>query len=73
ISYWASPGYVDEQMNVFLALDLTEGVQEPMEDERIEMKWFSGKKVREWIREGKIQDGKTIVGFYMWLDYRKRK
>jgi ADP-ribose pyrophosphatase len=60
-------------MNVYLAQDLTEGQQQPMEDERIEMKWFSKKKVREWILEGKIQDGKTIVGFYLWLEHQKRK
>jgi ADP-ribose pyrophosphatase len=71
VSYWASPGYVAEKMNLFLALDLTEGEQQPMEDERIEVKWFPKKKVGEWIREGKIQDGKTIVGYFMWLDYRK--
>lgn len=73
ISYWASPGYVSEEMKVFLALDLTEGPAQPMEDERIEMKWFSKKEIREWIRDGKIQDGKTIVGFYMWLDHKKHK
>jgi len=71
ISYWASPGYVAEEMNVFLALDLTEGPPQPMEDERIEKRWFSKKKLRAWIREGKIQDGKTIVGFYLWLEHRK--
>src|SRR5450755_291432 len=32
ISYWASPGYVAEKMNVFLALGLTAGAQQPMED-----------------------------------------
>ena len=72
-SYWASPGYVAEKMNVFLARDLTEGQQQPMEDERIELQWFSKRKVREWILEGKIQDGKTIVGFYLWLEHKKRK
>jgi ADP-ribose pyrophosphatase len=71
ISYWASPGYVAEEMNVFLAEDLTEGEAQPMEDERIEKRWFSKKKLHEWIREGKIQDGKTIVGFYLWLEHRK--
>jgi ADP-ribose pyrophosphatase len=72
-SYWASPGYVAEKMNLFLARDLTEGQPQPMEDERIEIKWFSKKKMREWILEGKIQDGKTIVGFYLWLEHQKRK
>ncbi|HEY3936399.1 MAG TPA: NUDIX hydrolase [Bryobacteraceae bacterium] len=68
--FWASPGYVAERMNVFLATDLTEGKQEPMEDERIEMRWFSKQEVGEWIRTGKIHDAKTMIGYFMWLDYR---
>jgi ADP-ribose pyrophosphatase len=71
ISYWASPGYVAEKMNLFLALELTAGEQQPMEDERIEIAWFTRKQIRKWIREGKIEDGKTLVGYFMWLDYRK--
>jgi ADP-ribose pyrophosphatase len=73
ISYWASPGYVAEKMNVFLALDLTAGAQEPMEDERIETGWFSRKQISKWIRTGKLEDGKTLVGYFMWLEYRKGK
>jgi ADP-ribose pyrophosphatase len=66
--FWASPGYVAERMNVFLATDLTEGKQQPMEDERIEMRWFSKQEVGEWIRTGKIHDAKTMIGYFMWLD-----
>ena len=72
VSYWASPGYVAEKMNVFLALDLKEGAQEPMEDERIEVEWFSRKKINKWIQAGKIEDGKTLIGYFMWLEYRRR-
>jgi ADP-ribose diphosphatase len=71
ISYWASPGYVAEKMNLFLALNLTAGEQQPMDDERIEVDWFSRKKIAKWIRTGKLEDGKTLVGYFMWLDYRK--
>ena len=68
VSYWASPGYVAEKMNLFLAEDLTAGDQHLMDDERIEMRWFQSEEVADWIRSGKIVDGKTIVGYYMWLD-----
>jgi ADP-ribose pyrophosphatase len=67
-SFWASPGYVQEKMNVFLAEQLTEGKQEPMEDERIEIRWFDKDLVGKMIRTGEIQDGKTIVGYFMWSD-----
>jgi ADP-ribose pyrophosphatase len=71
ISYWASPGYVAEKMNLFLALDLKAGEQQPMEDERIELGWFTRKQIADWISQGKLEDGKTLVGYFLWLDYRK--
>lgn len=70
-SFYASPGYVAEKMNLFLALDLTQGKQSLMEDERIELGWFKKKRIRELIHSGEIQDAKTIVAFYLWLDWIK--
>lgn len=67
-SFWASPGYVQEKMNVFLAEELTEGQQEPMDDERIEAHWFEREELHAMIRSGEIVDGKTIVGYFMWAD-----
>ena len=72
VSYWASPGYVAEKMNLFLAEGLTAGQQEPMDDERIEIRWFQKDQVSDWIHEGQIVDGKTIVGYYVWLDQKRR-
>ncbi len=71
-SFWASPGYVDEKMTIFLARDLTAGKQEPMDDERIEARWFERKELRELIRDGSIADAKTLIGFYSWSDQRKQ-
>jgi ADP-ribose pyrophosphatase len=72
VSYWASPGYVAEKMNVFLATDLTAGPPQPMDDERIQMRWFQKDEVADWIHSGKILDGKTIVGYFVWLDRLRR-
>ncbi|MGI9073482.1 MAG: NUDIX hydrolase [Bryobacteraceae bacterium] len=65
-SFWATPGYVDERMNLFLALDLTQGKQEPMDDERIEIRWFSKAELGRLISAGEILDGKTIIGYFLW-------
>jgi ADP-ribose pyrophosphatase len=65
-SFWVSPGYMQETMTIFLATDLTEGEATPMEDERIEKRWFSRKEVAEMIDSGKIADAKTMVGFLLW-------
>jgi ADP-ribose pyrophosphatase len=70
-SYWPSPGFVGEKMTIFLATELTAGEPEPMEDERIESRWFSRKELDEMIRDGKIEDGKTLIGFLTWMRYTK--
>lgn len=72
-SFWPSPGYVDEKMSLFLASNLTPGPQEQMEDERIEMRWFDENELTNLIRAGEIRDGKTLIGFYAWLDRRREK
>lgn len=61
--FWASPGYVAEKMHVFLATGLSEGEKEPMEDERIEVGWFSSGDVGRMIRDGQISDAKTMIGY----------
>jgi ADP-ribose pyrophosphatase len=70
-SFFASPGFVQERMTVYLATDLTEGEATPMDDERIEARWFKAKEIPEMIESGKIQDAKTIVGFLTWKTRRK--
>lgn len=65
--FWPSPGYVGEKMTIFLATDLTQGEPQPMEDERIECRWFTRAELDRMIRAGKIEDGKTIIGFLTWL------
>lgn len=71
VTFWASPGYIDEKMNLFLATDLKEGEQEPMEDERIEIRWFTRKELKEAALSGKIMDAKTLIGYFFWLESRK--
>ncbi len=68
ISFWPSPGYVGEKMDIFLAKDLTEGQQELMDDERIKLQWFDALEVGAMIRRGEILDGKTLIGYFTWLD-----
>ncbi|HEY7211071.1 MAG TPA: NUDIX hydrolase [Bryobacteraceae bacterium] len=68
VTFWPSPGYVGEKMDIFLAKDLTEGKQEPMEDERIKIQWFDWLEVGAMIRRGEILDGKTLIGYYTLRD-----
>lgn len=66
VSFFPSPGYVEEKMTIFLATDLTLGESQPMEDERIETRWFTKKEIRDLTVSNKILDAKTMVGFLYW-------
>jgi ADP-ribose pyrophosphatase len=65
-SFWVSPGYVQEKMTIYLATNLKAGAATPMEDERIEPRWFTPQELSRMIGSGKMEDAKTIVGFLMW-------
>jgi ADP-ribose pyrophosphatase len=66
VSFYPSPGFVSEKMTLFLATGLTPGPPRPMEDERIETRWFPAQQVERMIGSNKIQDGKTIIGYFVW-------
>lgn len=71
--FWASPGFVAEKMTIYLATGLTAGEQAPMEDERIEMRWFTVAEMDKLISSGKMLDAKTMIGFLKWQRYLARK
>jgi len=66
VTFYPSPGYVAEKMTIFLATGLTEGKAQPMEDERIETRWFTAKEIERGIQSGKIIDAKTMIGYCRW-------
>jgi ADP-ribose pyrophosphatase len=66
VTFFPSPGYVEEKMTIFLATELTEGESKPMEDERIETRWFTKKELRDLLTTNKILDAKTMIGFLYW-------
>ncbi len=68
-SFFVSPGFMEERMTVYLARDLTEGTATPMDDERIEARWFTSAELERMIRGGTIEDAKTIVGFLCWRQF----
>ena len=68
-SYWPSPGFLEEKMNLYLATEVVQGESEWMEDERIETRWFPWSEIDELIGNGKMNDGKTLIGFLAWKRY----
>ncbi len=69
--YFASPGFLGEWMQIFLAQDLEHGVAKPEEDEHIELIPTPLSHVLELIAANKLHDGKTIIGVSL-LAQRRR-
>jgi ADP-ribose pyrophosphatase len=68
-SFFVSPGFLAEKMTIYMAEDLFAGEIQPMEDERIEVKWYKPREIDKMIREGKIIDAKTMIGYLAWKRY----
>ena len=71
ISFYPSPGYVAEKMTIFLATELTAGEATPMEDERIQSRWFPARLVEKMILSNKIRDAKTMIGYFIWKNGKR--
>jgi ADP-ribose diphosphatase len=67
--FYPSPGFLSEKMTIYLATELTAGEAQPMDDERIETRWFTGKEIDTMLEAGKIMDAKTNIGFLRWKRY----
>jgi ADP-ribose pyrophosphatase len=61
IRYYASPGFLAETMQVFLAQDIRPGIAHPEPDEKITLLKIPLSELLGLIRAGKILDGKTIL------------
>lgn len=69
-SFYASPGFCDEEIRVFLAEDLTAGEGGPEPDEHLEVVQVPLAEALAWIAAGKIRDAKTVIGL---LTTRERR
>lgn len=72
LSFYASPGFLDETMMLFLARDLTAGDAKPEDDECIECRFFRLSEAIDMILSGEIHDGKAIAGV-LWLSEALRR
>ena len=64
---WPCIGYADERMEYFLARGLTHEGRRLDDGEFLEVFELSLEEALEWVRAGRINDSKTIVGLF-WLD-----
>jgi ADP-ribose pyrophosphatase len=67
-SIFPSPGYLDEQIDVFFAmLPAVAGARDLDHDERVEVVVMSGREFTDRIRRGEVEDAKTLAA---WALYR---
>lgn len=63
-----SPGYCQELIHIYLATDLRQGKIHTDEDEFLEVEKYPLEELLSMVREGKIQDGKTVIGLLLAKD-----
>lgn len=64
------PGYSDERVHLFVAFDLVEAEQRLDEDEWLEVRRLPLDTVMGMVREGVIQDGKTLCALLFLQQWR---
>ena len=67
LSFYVSPGFLDERMHVYLARGLQRGTAQPEEDERIAVRFFPLPQAVKMAMSGKIIDAKTLASIF-WLE-----
>jgi ADP-ribose pyrophosphatase len=72
LDVFPTPGFVAEQMVIFLASGLAEGEARPEEDEKIEQRKFPLAEAERWIRAGKIRDAKSVAGILYYARFIAR-
>lgn len=71
--YFASPGFLGEFMQVFLAEGLTSGEAQPEYDEQLEIEMMPLSRLLSMIEAGKVHDGKTLISVMLYARQREAK
>ena len=69
--YFASPGFLGEWMQVFIATGLTAGEAQPEYDEQLEIEMIPLSKLLNMMEEGKVHDGKTLISVMLYDRLRR--
>jgi len=72
VRYFASPGFLGEWMQVFIAEGLTVGEAQPEYDEQLEIEMMPLSKLLAMIEAGKVHDGKTLISVMLYDRLRQR-
>jgi ADP-ribose pyrophosphatase len=64
--YFASPGFLGEWMQIYLARDIRDGAATPEPDENIEVFRLTLSEALALVAANKIHDGKTLIGLLLY-------
>lgn len=73
VRYFASPGFLGEWMQIYLAEELTAGEPHPEADETLTVYPVRLSVLEELIARGQILDGKTLVGVSLYRQLLARR
>lgn len=69
LDVFPTPGFLEERMYLLLAEGLTAGEAQPEEDEKIEVRAFRLKELKQMIKSGRMRDAKSIAGILYYLSF----
>lgn len=67
-SFYASPGFCDEEISIFLATDLKKGEARPDDGEFLACEKYPLSRLAEMVKSGALKDAKTVIGILMAKD-----
>ena len=71
--YFASPGFLGEWMQIYLARDIREGASTPEPDENIEVFRIPLSEALALVAANNIHDGKTLIGLMLYDAARRTR
>jgi len=60
-NYYSSPGFTNELLHVYVALDVQPGETHPDEDEFVNVEKYRFEDLLQMVDDGKIEDAKTAI------------
>ncbi len=64
-TFFATPGFCDEKLSIYLATGLHQGETDPDDDEFVECEKYHIDELVEMINRGEIKDAKSVIGILM--------
>jgi ADP-ribose pyrophosphatase len=73
LRFYASPGFLGEWMQIYLAEGLAPGPTQPDEDEYIECQMVPLSEALRWVESNKIIDGKSMIALLLYDRLRRTR